>query len=150
MLSGGILGYFFGSSFTGDFDGIGATMIDLLLEETELLLSGDTSFFEGGTIWDLAGDGIEGFRGGISFLIGSGFLDATEVVEGLLLDSGLGVGAPGVINTLSLTIDLSFLPDLLVFEVIADTFETSLGLSSLLDLSKFYYLTTACGTCLGF
>ena len=140
MLSGGILGCCFGSSFfystfMGDLAGTGTTLIDLLLaEEIELLLSGDASFFEGGTIWDLAGDGIEGFGGGISFLTGSGFLEAADVADGLLPDSGLGVGAPGVINTLSLTIDLSFL-DLLVFEVIADTL---FGFSSLLDLSKFY------------
>jgi len=140
MLSGGILGCYFGSSFfystfMGDLAGTGTTLIDLLLaEEIELLLSGDGSFFGRGTIWDLAGDGIEGFGGGISFLAGSGFLEATDVVDGLLPDSGFGVGAPGVINTLSLTIDLSFL-DLLVFEVIADTL---FGFSSLLDLSKFY------------
>jgi len=151
MLSGGILGCYFGSSFfystfMGDLVGTGTTLIDLLLaEEIELLLSGDGSFFEGGTIWDLAGDGIEGFGGGISFLAGSGFLEATDVVDGLLPDSGFGVGAPGVINTLSLTIDLSFL-DLLVFEVIADTL---FGFSSLLDLSRFY-LGTAKGTGLGF
>ena len=82
-------------------------------------------------------------------MTGSGFLEAADVVDGLLEDSGFGVGAPGVINTFSLVIDLSFF-DLLVLEVIAEIFDTSFGLSSLLDLSKFAYLGTAYGTGLGF
>ena len=54
-LSGGIFGCYLGSSFlfssfAGDFAGTGTTFIDLLFaDDIELLLSGDTSFFEGET-----------------------------------------------------------------------------------------------------
>jgi len=94
----------------------------------------------------LAGD--EAFGGGISFLTGSGFLETFDYVEGLRSGSP-GVGPPGVIKTFSLTMDLSFF-DLFVLFVFTVAFDTSFGLSSLLETSKFDCFGIACGTCLGF